>query len=313
MKVLVAGCGSIGRRHISTLIDSDRIEQIAIYTQNKDCLEGLNDKGKVLSVNAIDHVNADFAVIANDTHRHIDTALQLADRGIHLFIEKPLSHNLDNIDALKERADQKGVKIYIGYNLRFLGILQQIRTLLRETALGDLYFGRIEVGQYLPQWRKGTDYRKSYSASNERGGGVALDLSHEIDYMRYLFGDPVSWKVMRSRTGTLEMDAEDMFEGMYLYQNGSICSVHMDCLQKKPNRCIRIEGSRGTLFCDIIGKKMTVVSDGAEQIINDEGLFDVNRTYRDEMAHFMDVVENRCDPAVTLDDGTAVLRLIHDR
>jgi predicted dehydrogenase len=313
MKALVAGCGSIGRRHISNLIASDRIEQVIIYTQNKDCLKGLDDRGKTVSVCSLAGVKADFAVIANDTSKHIDTALELADCGMDLFIEKPLSHNLDKVDLLIDKSEKKRTKILIGYNLRFLGIMDYIKDQLENKLLGGLYFAKIEVGQYLPFWRKGTDYRESYSASRERGGGVALDLSHELDYMRFLFNGPVSWKVTRSKAGSLEIDTDDIFEGLYLYESGFICNVHMDCLQEHAKRSIRIEGSRGSLFCDFIGKELTVSSGSGKTVINDAGLFDLNDTYRKELDHFMDVVEKGTKPAIDLQDGIAILKLIEDR
>ncbi len=312
MKALVIGCGSIGHRHISNLIDSDRIKQVILHTQNKECLKGLDDRGKADTVSSLGLINADFAVIANDTYKHINTALHLADRGIDLFIEKPLSHNLDKIDLLKEKAEKKNIKIFIGYNMRFLGIMGYIKDILSRALLGDLYFVKIEVGQYLPFWRKGTDYRNSYSVSTGRGGGVALDLSHELDYMRYLFGEPLHWKVMKTRVGDLEMNAENIFEGMYLYKSNFICSLHMDCLQKDVKRNVRIEGSKGSLFCDFAGKELTVSSDRGTTVINDENLFDLNKTYRDELFHFMDVIEKGINPAVTLTDGIAVLKLIED-
>lgn len=313
MKALVVGCGSIGRRHITHLIESSRVNRIIVYTQNKECAKGLDDEGKLGTVSSLDGIKADFAVIANETCKHIDTALQLADNDIHLFIEKPLSHNLDKVDTLQDQCEKKGIKIFIGYNLRFLGIMDYIKEQLEGKLLGDLYFAKIEVGQYLPLWRKGTDYRSSYSASRERGGGVALDLSHELDYMRHIFGGPVSWKVMRSRTGILEMDAEDLFEGLYLYGNNFICNVHMDCLQEHAKRSIRIEGSKGSIFCDFIGKKLTVSSGNGKTVINNPDLFDLNNTYRKELDHFMDVVEKGTKPAVTLQDGIEVLKLIEDK
>ncbi|RJR21785.1 MAG: gfo/Idh/MocA family oxidoreductase [Nitrospiraceae bacterium] len=313
MKVLVTGCGSIGRRHISNLIASDRIEKVFVYSGNKDCLKDLNDRGKAVTVTSLSSIGADFAVIANDTSRHVETALELAEDGMDLFIEKPLSHNLDMVDALHEKCRKKGTRIFIGYNLRFLSIMDCIKDNLAGKLLGDLYFAKIEVGQYLPLWRKGTDYRQSYSASSARGGGVALDLSHELDYMRLFFGDPVSWKVMRSRAGSLEMDAEDLFEGLYLYENNFICNVHMDCLQEKPKRSLRIEGSKGSLLCDFIGKELTVSSGKDKTVINDPDLFDITGTYKKELDHFMDVVEKGTKPAVDLQDGIAILKLIEDR
>ncbi|RJQ53088.1 MAG: gfo/Idh/MocA family oxidoreductase [Nitrospiraceae bacterium] len=312
MKVLVAGCGSIGQRHVGNLIDSDRIHEIILYTQNRDCVKELDDKGKICFTPSLDGVTADFAVVANETCKHIDTAIQLAEKGLHLFIEKPLSHNFDGIDALREAVEKKGIKTFVGYNLRFLKAMEYIKERLSGGILGNLYFVKIEVGQYLPFWRKNRDYRESYSSSAERGGGVALDLSHELDYMRYLFGDPLRWKVFRTRTGELDIDAEDMFEGLYLYEEKFICNVHMDYLQKDATRTLRIKGSKGELFCDFLMGELTVSAGNARTVIKDAFIFDINKTYRDEMDHFMDIVEKGTEPAVTLEDGIAVLKLIKD-
>ncbi len=312
MKALVAGCGSIGRRHISNLIDSDRIEKIYLYTQNSDCLKGLEERGKVQAVDSLDSVESDFAVISNDTCKHIDTALVLAERGMDLFIEKPLAHSIDRVDLLQKIADAKGIKVQVGYNLRFLGIMEYINEQLANDVLGNLHFAKIEVGQYLPDWREGADYRDSYSASAERGGGVALDLSHELDYMRYFFGDPLKWSAMGARVGSLDMNADDVFEGIYLYGNKFICNVHMDCLQRNVKRYIRVEGERGSMVCDFIGKILTISTDSGEIVVNDQGLFDVHMTYVQELDHFMDVVENKTDPAINLRDGIEVLKLIKD-
>lgn len=312
MKALVIGCGSIGRRHISNLISSDRIDRAIVFTRNRDCLKDIEGRGKVETAASLETVETDFAVIANDTDKHIETALRLAGMGIDIFIEKPLSHNTDNIGLLEEQAKNKGISISLGYNLRFLGIMERIKELLSTQALGKLYFAKIEVGQYLPDWRKDTDYRNSYSASADRGGGVALDLSHELDYMRYFFGNPIIWKVIRAKAGDLEMSAEDVFEGIYTYDGGFTCNVHMDCLQKNAKRYIRIEGEKGAILCDFIRKEMRLSIDNAETVVNDEGMFDLNRTYIDELDHFMDVVEKGSDPAVTLQDGIEVLKLIKD-
>ncbi|MDO9288461.1 MAG: Gfo/Idh/MocA family oxidoreductase, partial [Thermodesulfovibrionales bacterium] len=190
MKVLVVGCGASGKRHIRNLVKLNSIEGISVYTKNHDCLKVFGNKDKITVADSLDNIAADFAIIANETCKHIDTALFLAAKGMDLFIEKPLSHNQDKTDELKEIAKKKKIKIFVGYNLRYLGAMKYVKDRLSEKIIGDLYFAKIEVGQFLPSWRPDRDYRNSYSASVAEGGGVALDLSHEIDYMRYLFGDP---------------------------------------------------------------------------------------------------------------------------
>lgn len=312
MKVLVVGCGASGRRHINNMAAIDRIKSISVFTENKDCLKEVNRKDKVIITDSLTNADADFAVIANDTYKHIDTAIPLAERGIHLFIEKPLSHNLNKTNELRDIARKKKIKIFIGYNLRFLGAVKYMKEQIAKRALGNLYFARIEVGQYLPSWRQDRDYRDSYSSRKDAGGGVALDLSHEIDYMRYLFGDPVSWKTVKSKASSLEIDSDDIFEGIYKYQNGFMCNVHMDYLQKEKRRGIRIVGSDGELHCDFIRKKVTIKKNDEETAQNEETMFDVSKTYIDELDHFVEVIEKDTEPAIGLEDGIQILRLLEN-
>lgn len=312
MKALVVGCGASGRRHISNLLQLKNIEGISVYTKNKECLKGLKGDGKINIINALDNIEADFAIIANETYRHIDTALSLAAKGMDLFIEKPLSHNMNRMDELKKIAKREKIKIFIGYNLRYLGAIKYVKEALSQKIIGDLYFAKIEVGQFLPLWRPDRDYRNSYSASEAKGGGVALDLSHEIDYMRYLFGDPCTWKVLKARVSKLEIDSDDVFEGIYKYDNNFICNVHMDYLQKDKKREIRIVGSEGMLHGDLVGKSIRIIKGDKETVMNDRDMFDIDRTYMDELKHFIGAAEKDIIPDITLDDGINALKLLED-
>ncbi len=310
MNVLLVGCGSIGKRHLKNLIDVHQVKKIFVYSKVKDCLSGLKKTSKVFRVESLKDVAADFAIIANETYQHVDTALLLAKKGIHLFIEKPLSHGRSRkLSALKVIMRRKKINIGIGYNLRFLGAMKWIKTILSKGILGDLYFVKIEAGQYLPGWRSGRDYRSSYSASQRRGGGVALDLSHEIDYMRYLFGDPYSFKTVKAKVSDLKIDSDDIFEGIYVYDR-FLCNVHLDYLQKNKKRVIQIEASKGSVVCDLISKKMIIEISGKKKVIADQKFFDLDKTYREEILSFIRSMEKGQKPEVTFDNGLKVLELI---
>lgn len=310
MNILLVGCGSIGRRHLKNLIALNQVKKIFVYSKVKNCFDNLRDKRKISIVSSLSNVKADLAIIANETYKHVDTALMLARKGIHLFIEKPLSHGLSGkLNLLNRIISRNKLKLSIGYNLRFLGAIKFIKTILSQRTLGDIYFVKIEVGQYLPSWRSGRDYQASYSTSKSRGGGVALDLSHEIDYMRYFFGDPYSFKAVKAKVSDLKIDSEDLFEGVYIYDR-FICSVHMDYLQKNSKRIVRIEASKGSLVCDLISKKITIEIDGKKKIVDDKKLFDLDKTYIQEILSFTRSIENDHKPEVTFEDGVRVLELI---
>jgi len=318
MDVLVVGCGILGKRHINTLLNIKTIENILIYTKVKDCLEEFTKKKVLKVVSDISDINVDFAIIANETHKHLETAIILAEQGINLFIEKPLSHNLKKVDVLKKIVEEKKVHVFVAYNMRFLGAMRYIKEQISQKVLGNLYFSKIEVGQYLPFWRTGRDYRESYSAHYEKGGGVALDLSHEVDYMRFLFGDPYYWKTIQTKVSDLEINACDLFEGIYQYKSGFVCNVHADYLQRDEIRNIRLVGRDRTLICNFINKSIMISNSDKKHknsipiYINDEKIFDIKQTYHDELVHFAECVTQGIEAVITLDDGIQALKLLED-
>ena len=319
MNVLVIGYGSIGRRHVLNLTKLDCIDEIVVYTKIKNDLDKSYEKkvtfidASILTLSAAcNHLKFDFAIIANQTYKHIDTAITLAQKGFDLFVEKPLSHNLEKIDILKETARNKKIKIFVAYNLRFLPAIQYIKNQLSLKVLGDLYFAKIEVGQYLPSWKTNINYIDSYSANAEYGGGVALDLSHEVDYMRYLFGEPDLWKTLKSKVSDLKINSEDIFEGIYKYRQGFICNVHMDYLQCKTKRRIHIVGSKGYITCDMIEKWIEISSKENEIRLTEKNLFNVENTYIEELLHFIQNIKLNKEPDISVDDGIKAIKLLED-
>lgn len=318
MQILVVGYGSIGKRHVSNLLQLNDIDRISIFTCIK---EGISVDRRIQlfdsSLSSLDDIiefeRFDFAIIANETCKHIDTAITLANKGIPLFIEKPLSHNLDNIEILQEIIAAKKLKIFIAYNLRFLGIIQKTKHELERGAIGLPYFAKVEVGQYLPDWRPNIDYRKSYSADCLRGGGVGLDLSHEVDFVYYLFGMPISWKTFKTKVSDLEINSEDLFEGIYQFADGFICNIHMDYLQRTKKRTLRIVGSEGTITLDVARKYMEIANSKKRQYLTDEFFFDTGRTYIDEIIHFKNVIKNDIPPLISLSDGISILKMLEDK
>lgn len=309
MKALVVGFGSIGRRHAANLLALNGIERVEILTARSIP----DDDKRLTRANSLESADADFAVIANETDRHAETALKLMERGVHLFIEKPLAATIGEAEAVARKAADLRVKVFVGYNLRFLGALKILKEKIADGAVGKPYCARFEVGQYLPDWRPDRDYRKTYSAS-AAGGGVALDLSHEIDAMRYLFGDPLLWKTLKLRSGTLEIESDDIFEGIYEYANGLVSGVHADYLAPRKKRLVTVAGSGGEAICDIAHSTLDVIGRSGEVGFSAKGgpLFDAVRTYADELESFVRSLTLDTAPEITADDGVRALRLTED-
>jgi predicted dehydrogenase len=308
---------------VRNLLERDDVEHIFILTKVDPVLSNFNENEKITflkplasstpdlsCISSICFSKSDFAIIANETSKHMDWAISVGKLGINLLMEKPLSHTLDRVAELQNIVDEMKIKVTVGYNLRFLGIMGSIKEYLSRGLIGDIYFAKIEVGQYLPTWRKDVDYQSTYSADKSLGGGVSLDLSHEIDYMKYLFGFPLSWKIIKGKVSELAITSDDIFEGVYHYNN-YLCNVHMDYLQQHKKRECRIVGSKGFLVCDFVKKNLELKSSVNNDIwIDSPGAFDVDETYKIELEQFINTIQTDGVPTITIDDGIDVLKLI---
>ncbi|RME08367.1 MAG: gfo/Idh/MocA family oxidoreductase, partial [Anaerolineae bacterium] len=211
MKFLIVGIGSIGKRHLRNLRALGYGDLLAYRSSRRD-VEAIEREFGVRSFFDLEQALAekpDVVIVSNPTHWHIPVALAAARAGAHLFLEKPLSHTLEGVSELSALVKQHNLKAMVAYPLRFYAGTQKMRALLKEGAIGQPLYVRAEVGSYLPDWRPGSDYRQVYSAHAEMGGGVLLDLSHEVDYLYWLFGPPENLTAQIQNTGALEIDAED--------------------------------------------------------------------------------------------------------
>ena len=316
MNVLVVGTGSIARRHIKNLQELDEIKRINIYSSRGLPLGDIYGNKVFIQESLLNLQNVDFAIIANETHKHIPVATELAKQGIHLFLEKPVSHKLQEAQELKKLICEKNILVFVGYNLRFLGIIQFLKKEIEKGRFGEIFFAQIEAGQFLPDWRPGRDYKKVYSAFKNQGGGVALELSHELDYMMYLFGFPSQWIFFSKKVSDLEIETDDIFEGIFHFKEGFLCNVHLDYLQKTKKRKLKIAGSQGVADCDLLEKRLTLSETDPQSgkfiksIIDDESLFDMDATYNDELKSFINTIKKGSKPEINLQDGLKVLDLL---
>ncbi|MFX1494064.1 MAG: Gfo/Idh/MocA family protein, partial [Promethearchaeota archaeon] len=184
-KILFFGLGSIGTRHL-TLLKKNYNYEIYAYRTNKD-----NPNKNVINIYDLDdalHSNPDIVFITNPTYLHINTALSCLKAGMkNFFIEKPLSHSLEKLDIFEEEVKKSGALVYVGYVMRHHPMIKYLKKLIEEKSEG-IFYSQTRSSSFLPKWRPGVDYRKSYSSKREQGGGVILDLSHEFDYNQFLFG-----------------------------------------------------------------------------------------------------------------------------
>jgi predicted dehydrogenase len=224
-------------------------------------------------------------------------------------VEKPLSHTIEGVNELISSWKESKIVGLIGYCLRYDPAARCFRQLLAEEALGRILHVRVECGSWLPDWRPGRDYRESVSAKKELGGGVLLELSHELDYIRWFFGDMENVDAILHNSSVLGLDVEENSELLLTSRAGYPISVHLDFNSHFARRSCVVRCSKGDLEWNVLEKSVIQRPiDSEEQIIEFD--HDRDEMYRLQLQHFFDCIENGPVPEVDLQEGVEVLRLV---
>ena len=312
LDILVVGTGAIGTRHIENLLALNT--SVSAYSYRKERAEFLNKRFGINVYPTLEKAldsKPDAVFISSRTDQHMETALAAAERGIHLYIEKPLSNSLEGAKELKRFTEEKSLIVEVGCMMRFNPSLRTINELLERDDIGQPYFVRNCVGQYLPDWRPEVDYRLSYSTKSEFGGGVLFDLIHELHYLYWWFGPVSDVTAFLDRVSELEIETEDVAQILLRFDNGVVAQVEMDYLSPFLRRSCEIVGSEGILFWDYnSGKVFLKKKETPEERIFDQPVsFERNAMFVDFVKHFLKRIKNGGDPVVGLDDGINVLKV----
>jgi predicted dehydrogenase len=266
MNILIVGLGSIGRRHLSNIVSLGYAD-ISVVTRSGAAPLNSQVKHSYKTVaEALANDEFDAAVVCTPTAFHLDTVLPLLDAGVErIYLEKPVSHNLEGVDSLLNRTASSSSTIIVGYDLHFDPGLLKVKALLDQSVIGNVISVNAAVGQYLPDWRPDEDYRKGMSARKETGGGVLLDLVHEFDYLYWLFGQVSHIGCITKNSGTLEIETEDVADVMLKFQNGISGTIHLDYLQPALVRNCMITGSNGTIFWNLAASEVRWIARGKEE------------------------------------------------
>lgn len=317
MKILFIGCGSVGRRHIQNIRSIYKMEHtIMAYrtlAKSRHLTESFFEENKVEQFSSLQKAldkKPDVTFITNPTGLHIPMAIKAAESGSHLFIEKPLSNNLKGINKLKKIIKEKRLITFIGFNLRFYPILQAIKKELLKNKIGKIISIRAQVGQYLPSWHPNEDYSISYSASKKLGGGVILDLIHEIDYTRWLLGEEIQEVFCYGgKYSKLNIETEDNAEILMKSKN-SVVSLHLDYLQYPLTRDCTIIGTKGRIGIDLSGKKASIHDLGGRSTeLTLENYFDRNISFMEEIRYFFDCVKKKRKSIIDINEGYKILKI----
>lgn len=319
MRFLIAGLGSIGRRHLHNLLALGE-DDILLYRTHQSTLpdDELAAFPTRTDLDAALAHKPDAVIIANPTSLHRVVALPAAKAGCHLLIEKPVSDSMDGLDELAAIVKRNACQVLVGFQFRFHPGLQKIAALLQHRSIGRLLSVRAHWGEYLPGWHPWEDYRQGYSARQDLGGGVILTLSHPLDYLRWLFGEITSVWCFSSENSELGLEVEDTAEIGLQFSNGVIGSVHLDYNQRPPSHHLEVIGTAGTIRWDNADSavhlyrfedKAGSANDPSLEVFPAPAGFERNHLFLAEMRHFIRVARKAEEPACTLEDGIQVLKL----
>lgn len=313
MLILIVGCGSVGKRHIRNLRALEAGDIIAHDAKPERCYEVEQEYG-VQTYNNLDEAltqKPEVALVCTPTSLHISPALSAAQKGCHLFIEKPLSHSLDGVDELLWTVAQKNLVTLVGCNMRFHPGIALMKELLVKKSIGKVICVRVQAGQYLPDWHPWEDYREGYSARKPLGGGVILDSIHEIDYVSWFLGDVSQVFCFSDKLSSLEIDTEDTAEILLQFRSGAIAEVHLDYVQRYYGRSCQIIGEEGTILWDFNETRVQLysASNGKWQVFPDNPGYDANEMYLKEMKHFLQCLAGKTKSMQDINRAKTVLEI----
>ena len=312
-KVLVAGCGSIGRRHLTNL-KALGVKSLAGCDPDAERAREISAELGVPIFSdysaALRKLKPDAVLVCTPPVFHLSQALQAMRAGAHLMIEKPLADRLEGTDALATEARDQHRKVQIAYNLRFHPGLLKLRDLIQTGELGRVFWVRAEAGQYLPDWRPSQDYRQSYTARRDLGGGILLDGSHEIDYLMWLLGKPVDVFCRSGKVSALEVDVEDSASMFLRFPGGAQAELHLDFVQRTYSRTCKVIGELGTALWDFSALELRWFLAKNEEWQSFPYSFEANDMYVAEVRHFLESLETGEAPLVSLAQGQDVVRVV---
>ncbi|HTX92037.1 MAG TPA: Gfo/Idh/MocA family oxidoreductase [Anaerolineales bacterium] len=328
MKVLIMGLGGIGQRHLRNLrtvmgasvdiiaFDPRRDPPVLTDQLLVEAGANLEDKYNLHIYQDLEQALAekpDVAFVCNPTSMHVPAAIRAAQAGCHLFIEKPLSHNLEKVDELVHLVESSGRTAVVGYQMRFHPCVKRLAELVREKKVGRILSVRAEIGEYMPGWHTYEDYRQIYAARQDLGGGVILSQIHEFDYLYWLFGLPRTIYTRGGHLSDLEIDVEDTADSLMeceLDGRPLPVTLHQDYLQRPLSRFCEVYGEAGKIRMDIRALSVTVFDGQGNQVeaSSFEG-FPRNQLFLDEMQYFLDSIQGKPAPLVSLFDGVQSLRM----
>jgi predicted dehydrogenase len=328
VKVLIVGLGSVGQRHARNLrtLLGDEVELLAyrVRGHRQAITPGLGiDAGvdvesalRLAVYRDLDQAlgeRPDAVFVTNPNTLHMSVALKAANAGCHLFLEKPISHDLDGVEALIEIVTRRNLVCFVGYQLRFHPAFKALQQMLAAGSIGRIITARVVFGEYLPGWHPYEDYREMHVSRRTLGGGVLLAQIHDLDLIYALVGLPRRVFAMGGHLSRLEIDVEDTASMLMDAVVDGVpvpVHVHQDVLQRPPQRIYDIYGEQGRVTLDFGAATVTRL-DANGDVAESRSFagFERNQMFLDELRHFLACLRRDETPLVSARDAAQSLRM----
>lgn len=306
--ILIKGIGSIGRRHCSNLLGLGFDQLVLVSGQSEFPSEWPSFPVYKEVKDALANHQISHGIIASPTAYHMNDLEEMLSLGIkNIYLEKPVSHNLEKVEELLEISRGKA-KVIIGFDLHYDPGLIKVKELMDQNVLGKIYSANAFVGQYLPDWRPHEDYKKGMSASIEKGGGVMLDLVHEFDYLCWLLGNPKQVAAIYQNNRELGIETEDLADVLIGFENGITGTIHLDYHQKSLIRNCVLTGQNASIIWDLGARTVIVQYKSGEREEFDFSQFERNDRYVSIMKDFMKGANDK--KLTSFENGIKSLKLV---
>ncbi len=303
MNVLIVGLGSIAEKHIIALKSLNL--EVSIYAlrsqTNANIVEGITN---IFDIQNCD-IPFEFAIISNPTNLHAKFISDLSDKKINLLIEKPPVSSLENVAELINKINENNIQTYVACNLRFHPCMMFLKNYLEKNQQSRINEVNIYCGSYLPAWRPNKDFRTIYSANAEMGGGVHLDLFHELDYMFWLFGTPISTKNIKRNVSSLAISAIDYASYTAEYESFSVNMV-LNYYRIDAKRTIEILFEDQTITVDLINN---CIKNHKNELLFEAPDFKIIDTYKSQIEYYIESLKNNSKKMNTFADSIEVLKM----
>ena len=322
------GLGAVGQRHLrnlSKLLGDDlqvsayrvrRLPRVVTESLQIEPHVNVEQQYQIKAFEDLDRALDDkpnLALICNPSSLHMSVALRVARAACNLFLQKPRPHNFDGVEELIGEVEKRRLVGLVGYQLRYHPCIKRLKVLVRDGAVGRVIAVRMEAGEYLPDWHTYEDYRQTYAARRELGGGVVLTQIHDMDLVYSLFGLPERLFALGGRLTRLEIDVEDTASILMQCRiDGQILPIHLqqDYIQRPPSRRYEFIGDSGKIQVDLRAPSLTAY-DRNGQLLEQTVFTDFkrNQLFLDQTAHLLACCRGEQAPNVPIRDGAQSLRM----